>query len=162
MDYLLTSIFARKALQQLSGGDYVDWAGEMLVHDYDSYSLRILAGLDKRATAFEAEHYFARVLKELNLNPPALHAAVRAYGCEIARQIIEDKITAQDGVRKLYQICIGTDYSRDFIGWYELDDILDTLLQGIPYGSVTLENFDEITKQEAADFIATVCPPPGS
>ena len=157
MDYLLTSIFGRKATQQLSAGDYVDWAGEMLVHGYDSYSLRILAGLDRRATAFEAEHYFARLLKELNLNPPAPHAAIRAYACEIARQMIESKITAQDCVRKLSRLCIGTDYDRDFMIWYELDDILDSLLQGIPYGSATLENFDEITKQEAADFIATVC-----
>jgi hypothetical protein len=156
---LLISIFGRKAFQQLLSDDYVDWAGEMLVDGCDSHSLRILAGLDRRGSAFEAEHYFTRALKELNLNSPDPDIAVRAYGCEIARQIIEDKITAQDGVRKLYQICIGTDYSRDFMGWYELDDILDSLLQGIPYGSVTLENFDEITKQEAADFIATVCRP---
>jgi len=124
--------------------------------------LRILAGLDKRATAFEAEHYFARVLKELNLNPPAPHAAGRAYGCEIARQMMEDKITAQDCVRKLSRLCVSTNYDRDFMIWYELDDILDTLLQGIPYGSVTLENFDEITKEDAASFIATVCSPPES
>src|SRR5215510_6877242 len=127
---VLTSIFARQAFQRLLSEDYVDWAGEMLVEGYDSHSLRILAGLDRRASAFETEHYFARVLKELNLNPPDPDTAVRAYGCDIARQIIEGKITAHNGVRELARICVGMCYERDFIGWYELDDILDSLLQG--------------------------------
>jgi hypothetical protein len=45
MTFLTAAFFARRALSQLSASDYVDWAGEMLVQDYDSYSLRILAGL---------------------------------------------------------------------------------------------------------------------
>lgn len=158
---MLTAIFGQRALQQLSADDYAAWAGEMLVEGYDSRSLRILAGLDKFASTFEAENYFARSLAELNLTPPDSDKAIRAYACEIARQIIEDKITAQDGVRALFQICIATDYAADFIIWLELDDALDSLISGnypFTYESATLENFNEIAKREAANFIAAVNP----
>lgn len=158
---MLTAIFGQRALQQLSADDYAAWAGEMLVEGYDSHSLRILAGLDKFASTFEAENYFARSLAELNLTPPDSDTAIRAYACEIARQIIEDKITAQDGVRALFQICIATDYAADFIIWLELDDALDSLISGnypFTYESATLENFNEIAKREAANFIAAVNP----
>lgn len=158
---MLTAIFGQRALQQLSADDYAAWAGEMLVEGYDSRSLRILAGLDKFASTFEAENYFARSLAELNLTPPDSDTAIRAYACEIARQIIEDKITAQDGVRALFQICIATDYAADFIIWLELDDALDSLISGnypFTYESATLENFNEIAKREAANFIAAVNP----
>ena len=161
MNYLLTSIFGKRALQQLSADDYAAWAVEMLAHGYDSRSLRILAGLDKFASTFEAENYFARSLAELNLTPPDSDTAIRAYACEIARQIIEDKITAKDGVRALYSICIATEFAGEFIVWCELDEALETLMAGhypFTYESATLENFDEITKREAANFIAAVNP----
>ena len=165
MNYLLTAIFGKKALQQLSSRDYVDWAGEMLVQGYDSRSLRILAGLDRFASTFEAEDYFGRAITELNLTLPDSDTAIRAYACAIARQIIEDKITAQDGVRALFKICIAADYAPDFIIWLELDDALDSLISGnhpFTYESATLENFDEIAKREASNFIAAVCPGPAS
>lgn len=160
MDYLIKAIFGRRALGQLSASDYVDWAGEMLVQGYDSHSLRILAGLDKFASTFEAEDYFLRSIKELNLRIPDSANAIRAYACEIAEQIIKGIVTGQEGVRALYNVCIATEYERDFIIWYELDDALDSLLYGdypFTYESATLENFDEIAKREAATFIATVC-----
>jgi hypothetical protein len=161
MEYLLTAILGKKALRQLSTGDYVDWAVEMLVHGYDSHSLRILASLDRFATAFEAEDYFYRSFNELNLKPPDSDTAVRAYACEIARRMIEGKITGHDGVRALYGICIETDYARDFIIWYQLHEALDSLHYGqtpFTYETATLDNFDEIANREAANFIATVCP----
>ena len=165
MNYLITAIFGKKALQQLSSGDYVDWAGEMLVQGYDSRSLRILAGLDRFVSTFEAEDYFVRAITELNLTLPDSDTAIRAYACAIARQIIEEKITAKDGVRALFKICIAAEYARDFIIWLELDDALDSLLSGnhpFTYESATLENFDDIAKREAANFIAAVCPKPAS
>jgi hypothetical protein len=101
MDYLLAAMFGKRALRQLSSGDYVEWAGDMLVQGYDSHSLRILAGLDKFASTFEAEGYFLRSLKELNLSLPDSGGAIRAYACEIARRMIEGKITGREGVRAL-------------------------------------------------------------
>src|SRR5215510_8817812 len=127
MTYLLTSIFGKRALGQLSSGHYVEWAGEMLVEGYDSPSLRILAGLDRFASSFEAEDYFLRSLNELNLTPPDSTTAIRAYACEIAQRVIDGRMSGKDGVRALFQISIATDYSREFITWIELYHALDTL-----------------------------------
>src|SRR5262245_61005665 len=114
MDYVIAAMFGRRALGQLSSEDYTDWAGEMLVLGYDSPSLRILAGLDKFVSTFEAEDYFLKSVKELDLNLPDPDTAVRAYACEIARRVVDEVIPAQVGVRWLFQICIATDYARDF------------------------------------------------
>jgi hypothetical protein len=152
MDYLLTAIFGKRALGQLS---FVEWAGEMLTQGYDSVSLRMLAGLNRLTSTSEAEHYFLRSIKELNLTPPEVGTAIRAYACEIAQLLVDGKITGRDGVRRLYQICIDTDYASDFIIWLELNDALYSLLHGnypFTYESATLENFDEIAKQEAANY----------
>ena len=83
------------------------------------------------------------------------------FGKKASRQVIEDKITGQEGVRALYKICIATDYASDFMIWLELDDALDSLLYGdypFTHESATLDTFDEIAKREAANFIAAVCP----
>lgn len=159
-ELLINSIFGERALGPLSTNDYVDWAGEMLAQDYDTYSLCILAGLDRFASAFEAEDYFLRSIKELNLNVPDCANAIRAYACDIARQIINGQLTGQQGVRTLYKICVATEYEREFMGWYELNEALDNLVAGgypFTYESPTLENFDEVAKQEAENFIAAVC-----
>ena len=161
MNYLVTEIFAKQALGHVFTGDYVDWAVEMLVQGHDSRSLRILAGLDRSGSTFEAENYFVRSMSELDLTPPDPDSAIRAYACEIARRIIDSEITSHEGVRALYKICTATYYAPDFVIWLQLDDALDSLIYGhhpFTYESATLDNFDAIVKREAADFIAAVCP----
>ena len=160
MDYLIKAIFGKRALGEVFASNYIDWAGEMLVQGYDSHSLRILAGLDGFISTFEAEDYFLRSIKELNLTVPDSDMAIRAFACAIAQRVIDGNITGQEGVRALYKICIATEYEKDFIVWLELDDALDSLLYGsypYTYQSATLENFDEIAKREAEIFIASVC-----
>jgi hypothetical protein len=45
------------------------WAISMLERDFDSPSLRILSGLDG-SSLFEADDYFRRVLRELQISEP--------------------------------------------------------------------------------------------
>ena len=147
-------------MYQLPAGDYVDWAGEMLVQGHDSYSLRILAGLEPAASTFEAEDYFLRSARELGLSIPDPAAATRGYACELAQHIIDGRITSREGVRELYRICLATQYDRAYLIWLELDDALDSLLSGeyaYTYQSATLENFDEVARQEAEKFILEMC-----
>jgi len=154
------AIFGKRALYQLPAGDYAEWAGEMLVQGYDSYSLRILAGLGRLASTFEAEDYFLRSARELGLSIPDAEAAVRAYACEVAQQIAGGQLAGREGVRELYRVCIATEYDRDYLIWLELDDALDSLLSGAyahTFEAATLENFDEVAKREAEKFIVEVC-----
>ena len=154
------AIFGKRAVYQLPASDYVDWAGEMLVQGHDTYSLRILAGLGPLTNSYEVEDYFLRSAKELGLNIPDAETAIRAYACEIAQHIVEGQLAGQEGVRALYRICLATEYDRDYLIWLELDDALDSLLSGeyaYTYESATLDNFNEVAKQEAEKFIVEMC-----
>jgi hypothetical protein len=154
------AIFGKRALYPLPASEYADWAGEMLARGHDSYSLRILAGLDSFTSAFEAEDYFLRSARELGLRIPDPAEAVRAYACEIAREMLEGRLDAREGVRALYRISLDTDYGREYVVWLQLDDALDSLLSGgyaYAYESATLENFGEVARREAEKFVAEMC-----
>ncbi len=143
-----------------SAEDFFDWAVDMLEQNYDSRHLRILAGMDRKSTsAFEAEEYFLNCIKELNLSVPDSHKAILAYACEAAQEIVDGKISARQGVRKMYQFWIDTDFDQDFVIWLELDDAIDCLIAGEyphTYESATLGNFESIVKLEAENFIGEV------
>ncbi len=157
MTYSTTAMFGKRAMSQLSAEDYIDWAVQMLMQDCDSRHLRILAGLGRKTTsAFEAEDYFLRCMKELNLSVPDSEKAIWAYAREAAQEIVDGRISGKQGVRNMFQFCLATDYDHDFVIWLELDDALDNLLQDehpYSYKSATLENFEIIAKHEAEKFI---------
>jgi hypothetical protein len=157
MPYSTNTIFGRRALNQVCADDYVEWAVEQLVLGHDSFHLRILAGLDRLGGVLETEEYFLRSIKELRIVEPKPDVAVRSYACEIARQIINGGLTPQQGVRTLYQIWRGSEYSHEFVRWLELDDALDSLSWNefpYTYPTATQETFDAIVNQEAKNLIA--------
>lgn len=152
------SVFGKRALEQISAADYIDWAIEMLMQDYDSPNLRILAGLDRRNSIFEVEAYFLRSMKELNIEELEPKTAIRAYVCEIAKGIIDGSFSSpMKAVENLYRMWVDTDYDFDCEVWIDLNDALFSLYTGefpYTYPSATLENIDDLVKQEAARFIA--------
>lgn len=170
MYYSRTAIFGRRATSQASADDYIDWAVGMLEDGYDSRQLRILAGLQRKlVNRFEAEEHFLGCMRELNLPVPDSSEALLAYACAAAQEIVEGKIPVRLGVRNMYEFCRATDYEEDFVVWAELNDALDLLLEGeypFPYGatalepvvfeSVTLENFDNLAKLEAENFVRII------
>jgi hypothetical protein len=170
MEYSIIAIFGKREMGLLTTEEYVDWAGEMLVKGFDSPSLRVLAGLDKFTSGFEVESRFTRSIQELGFEVPERHAALRAYACGLAERIVARQQPAKEALRALHKIFIASDYSRDYLVWSDLDDALDDLIYGnYPFGyelhgkytdmlgTVTLENFDEIIKLEAQDFVQSIC-----
>ena len=161
VDLSSKALFGRRLLGHISALDYIDWAVEMLLQDYDSLDLRILAGLDRQSSIFEVEGYFFRALKELNIEAEVeAKDAVQAYAYQIAQQIINGHFSSsRRAIRNLYRICVDTNYASDYRVWLELDDALDSLQAGdfpYTYPSATLENFDALIKQEAANLIARI------
>jgi hypothetical protein len=154
------AIFGKRFLQHVFAEDYIDWAYEMLLQDYDSPSLRILAGLNRPSNFLEISPYFLDAIEELKIEIPEPKAAIRDYACDLAQQIVDGQFTSIRGVvGTLYKICRDLDYDPEYTVWADLDDLLDILYSGgIPYDypSATLENMNEIIKKEAADFIARI------
>ena len=169
------AMFGKRALGDISAYDYIDWAEEMLMQEYDSPSLRVLAGLDRHNDFREVESYFLRSIEELNIEETEIKVAIRAYACETAQKIIDDQFTysksditssrshlisSQLGVMALSRIYYGYlwgdldgDYS-DYEIWLELNDVSGGILNPSWQSSVTPEDFDSIVKQEAAIFLA--------
>jgi hypothetical protein len=151
-------IFGRRALGNIFSQDYIDWACEMLVCGHDSPNLRILAGLDRADSVVEIEKYFLRSISEVNIDQVEGKVAIRFYACELAQQIVEGKFASpREAIQGLYQIWLDTDYDREYEAWQELDAALDSLQSGefpYTYPSATLNNFDELLRQEATAFIS--------
>jgi hypothetical protein len=160
MNSFSKAIFGKRALHHVFAEDYIDWAYEMLLQNYDSPSLRILAGLHRPSNLREIGSYFLDAIEELQIEIPEPKTAIWDYACDLAQKIVDGQFTnIRDLVGTLYQICRETDYDANYAIWADLDDLLDSLDFGeVPYGypSATLENINEIIKKEALNFIAKI------
>jgi hypothetical protein len=131
------------------------WAISMLERDFDSPSLRILSGLDG-SSLFEADDYFRRVLRELQISEPDFETSIRAFACELATRLIVGTLDPENGVRELYRLCVAADYAKEFMVWFYLDDALDDIRAGQypwTYESLTASNFEETVRSEAKNFL---------
>jgi hypothetical protein len=124
------AIQAKHALQRTQTEDYVEWATSMLEAGEDSENLRILAGLSRFASPFEAEEHFRKARKELGISEPTKVQAIRDYAIHLAQQIIDETIPFQQGVEILSQLCYSNDYPKYLMGWYNLDDGLTDIRCG--------------------------------
>jgi hypothetical protein len=148
------ALFFARATHRLFASEYVDWAISMLEQDFDSRSLRILAGLDG-TSLFEADDYFRRVLRELQIPELDFDSSVRAYACELCERVLAGELDARSGVRELYKLCLAADYAKDFRVWLQLDDGLDSIEAGDhpwTYEGLTPENFEQTVRIEADRF----------
>src|SRR6188768_4047904 len=84
---LTNKILAYRELKNFDFNDAIDWAIEMLLLDYETPSLLILAGLSKPVYSFETENYLLSSLKELNLQIPERHEAILNYCKDFIREI---------------------------------------------------------------------------
>jgi hypothetical protein len=153
------ALFFARATNRLLASEYVEWAISMLEQDFDSPSLRILAGLDG-SSLFEADDYFRRVLRELHISEPDFDTSVRAYACELCTRIISGTLDPKSGVRQLYKTCLATNYANDFMVWLYLDDGLDSIEAGDypwTYEGLTPDNFEVVVRTEAKRFRETFC-----
>lgn len=150
------SIFGRRAMNRITAADYIVWATDMLTTGHDSPNLRMLAGLDEYGSVFEAEDHFARALREFQIPEPDLASKLRAYGLDLAQQILEGKLSAESGVKALFHVCLATNYERDYVIWLHLDDAWDSIQAGcypFTYPTATIENFADVVRTEAQKFI---------
>jgi len=153
------AFFFARATNRLFASEYAEWAISMLERDFDSPSLRILAGLDG-SNLFEADDYFRRVLRELHIPEPDFETSIRAYACELATRLVAGTLDAENGVRQLYRLCVAAHYAKDFMVWLHLDDALEDLHAGQypwTYESLTTSNFEKTVRTEAGKFLDTFC-----
>lgn len=100
--------------------DCVKWAEAALNENFDSPSLRILAGLCDPLNFFEVKDYAEAALSELGIEIPCGSRVVSAYAKDIADDIINNPETIRLSLKKLFELCIAHDYQDDIYDFYLL------------------------------------------
>lgn len=156
MTFPTSAIQLRHASGSAQASDYIDWAAGALEGGSDSRHLRVLAGLDRSVSAFEAEESFKKAREELGLPMLDRDEAIKAYAVHLAEAILEPESDYPAIVAQLARLCSANDYPDYLSDWYSLDDGLTNALAGeYPWGYEALYQADprEVVAHVARAFI---------
>ena len=149
-------VLAHKIAGWVEGQAFVDWAVAALESDFDSPSLRTLAGLDLTppVDTTEAVEYFQRSLAELGLAIPPQTVILRDYLAEIASGMVSERISIREALHEVHSsIVTPLGHPDDLRPWCLLWE--GNHSDGSPpdnYGDLTNEDL----KREALD-LARAC-----
>ncbi|MFZ1007839.1 MAG: hypothetical protein WAN65_13435, partial [Candidatus Sulfotelmatobacter sp.] len=113
-------ILAHKIARRVEGQTFVDWAVAAMQADFDSPSLRILAGLDltRPVDTDEAVDYFQRSLGELGLVIPPQAILLRDYLAVVARRMVNNDIGVREALDEVHSsIVTPLDHPGDLMSW---------------------------------------------
>lgn len=106
-----------------------------LEHEFDTPSLRILAGLSENENEFVIDQYFKDTLKELSIDLPDKRKAAIEVAVAIAEEIFEGKQEVFEGVQNMISKAIDAypfyeedvRYSHDSIGFEKVYGLFDSI-----------------------------------
>lgn len=124
MNEITKQFFLRINLEpNLEDSEYVDWAMECLVDGFDSKSLRLLAGFDKRHPyKADFEELFRKSLDELGWDYLSDKEVLFDYAKSLAKQILSEEIEINEGVEKLNSVYILLGFPTELEMWSLLYD----------------------------------------
>ncbi len=152
-------LFALRYMSHADSDDLVEWAKLALEAGLDSKSLCILAGLSSPIYSTEAETYFQRSLKELNVELPPVEECLHWYCYYTAQDILDNRGTPSEGCRKIYNTVMfllqqGSDNTLppNFYRWLDIDEEVnpDT------YEYLTDGNFEDLVRREDKLLLANL------
>lgn len=108
---------------QRRGQDVVAWA-ELVLSRHDSVSLAILAGLTPPWDEEEVERYLIRAAGELGFQLPSAEVLSERYAAIIAEDLLDGRLTAAEGCRELYRLCMALQCPGWLSAWIGLEDAL--------------------------------------
>ncbi|MEA5509757.1 hypothetical protein VB715_08270 [Crocosphaera sp. UHCC 0190] len=138
--------------------DIIDWAVSLLMMDYDSPSLRILAGLTHVNNRQEITYYVDKTLQEFNVYKLEGKAAVLAYTAVLLKDFINGKISQAQGIGEIHQLCLNWDYLEEIFDFYLLWNALDDFRYDdvqFYWPNATKENISNIIREQAKKWLET-------
>ena len=129
--------------------DYVNWAIELLSHEFQSTSLYILSSLSKPLNIFEAEDYFHRIVEELGIQEPSHEECAKYYIRNLLRQIINDETNAINLAYEIYEVVREHFINDELEIWYEISEMIDDFRYGDNIGNITEDSLITTIVQEA-------------
>nr|WP_319490990.1 hypothetical protein [uncultured Desulfobacter sp.] len=136
--------------------DCVKWAEAALYENFDSPSLRILAGLSAPLNFFEVKYYTEAALSELGIEIPCGSRAVSAYAKDIACDIINKPETIRLNLKELFELCIAHNYQDDIFDFYLLHCAWEDFDHGefqYYWDGATKENIKIVVIEKCKEYI---------
>jgi hypothetical protein len=140
-------LLLRRALDEATPDDYVDWAVAQIAQDVDGPNLRILAGLHRVFDRHEVEHYFLLSCEELGVEVRAKPSVLDA--ARMARSVYErGEITANETVDTMGSLYRMSDCQEELLAPW--DALLDALVwdESCLYGQIERQPLDAIVRRE--------------
>ncbi len=123
MNEATKQFFVTLYLQQVTNGDYVDWAVTCLEEGFDSKGIRLLAGMSKtHSITADFEDLFRQSLSELYWNYLDKKESLFNHAKEIAKQIRSGEIESVNAVEKIHEISFQLGYPTELEIWNLLYD----------------------------------------
>ena len=116
-------LFQYKRLKGMTK-EWKSWAWEMMEKGFQTPGIIQLAGEDVNLNQFEHASLIESILKELELEVTT-DEVYQQYVLYIAHQVLDNMISAEEGLEILTQEAIDTDYHDAFMDVYYLDDEID-------------------------------------
>ena len=116
-------LFQYKRLKGMTK-EWKSWAWEMMEKGFQTPGIIQLAGEDVNLNQFELASLIESILKELELEVTT-DEVYQQYVLYIAHQVLDNMISAEEGLKILTQEAIDTDYHDAFMDVYYLDDEID-------------------------------------
>lgn len=149
-------ILAERLLKPFDSKRLVEWAVKLLMNGNESESLIILAGLDYDSTE-EREKYFWKSIEELKIDHYKSEIElIDKYAIIVAKDVLESKINAFDGLNIMGSILRKTDYASKYIDFLRVEEDLDFIEdydRPINIFGLTNENREQYIKEEFELFI---------
>jgi hypothetical protein len=144
-------LIARRGMHRALGADAAEWATEQLAQGCDTQHLRQLAGTTGAENTFEIEELFDRTARELGLVIPSPEDAIVDYARELARDYLDHRISREQLLYELCDLCISTDYKKELYPFYLLrwthDDLKENTFS-FYRRDATRENFESLLRTE--------------
>ena len=116
-------LFQYKRLKGMTK-EWKSWAWEMMEKGFQTPGIIQLEGEDVNLNQFEHASLIESILKELELEVTT-DEVYQQYVLYIAHQVLDNMISAEEGLKILTQEAIDTDYHDAFMDVYYLDDEID-------------------------------------
>ena len=145
---LTSKMLAYPHLLDFNMDEAVDWATEMLVLDYESPSLVILAGLTMPTNFFEAETYLIASLNELNITLPEKHVSIVGY-CRTYIEKLAKSVDVKSNLEGLYSIGQSFDYEEPIFDFF----LLYWAWGDLDYGETFTDYAPDATKDNIEDLV---------
>jgi hypothetical protein len=146
----LLETLIKRADDNVTGDDYVNWALSALETGFDSPSLRILAGLPSPAWRSDAEPHFCHALEELQIAIPNKGEVFREYAKEVARKIISGETSPEAGAELIERRVVSPlNHPEDLMAWCYLSEGLDPGT----YATLTNEELDRAICSQAIELL---------